>query len=366
MKWERIFCFVCKIFFCKQVSFICLSLVYCTIMCIILHSEFRKYLGDIKWNGQKLLTRVTNLKCFWMLSSAFNQNPLRSKQIYCLIIHIIYERERERERIISLFIGTLCLELELSIRMALKVKWMTVECRMHLGCNQDRIPAGPSDAQCFDYENHNLIFIKSLLILYSLAWLKEENTRRGSGGGEGEVGRGHASWGFIEAQINCRNMQCANSLTREGQKEKGSEGEGNKEREREVARERKPSEPRNKRADIVFRNHFFAGIADGLVSLCQLPFLPPSMLSSSLLSSLLLLNFSPIAHTKWNYPWELLSCQSSGPAEMPSMPDGTVFVFAFILKNASNYLLNTQKKHTYSISLLPLPQLASSRPTLGA
>lgn len=97
MKWERIFCFVCKIFFCKQVSFICLSLVYCTIMCIILHSKFRKYLGDIKWNGKKLLTRVTNLKCFWMLSSAFNQNPLRSKQIYCLIIHIIYERERGRE-----------------------------------------------------------------------------------------------------------------------------------------------------------------------------------------------------------------------------------------------------------------------------
>lgn len=91
---------------------------------------------------------------------------------------------KERERIISLFIGTLCLELELSIRMALKVKWMTVECRMHIGCNQDRIPAGPSDAQCCDYENHNLIFIKSLLILYSLAWLKEENTRRGSGGGE--------------------------------------------------------------------------------------------------------------------------------------------------------------------------------------
>lgn len=187
-------------------------------------------------------------------------------------------KERERERIISLFIGTLCLELELSIRMALKVKWMTVECRMHLGCNQDRIPAGPSDAQCCDYENHNLIFIKSLLILYSLPWLKEENTRRGSGGGKGEVGRGHASWGFIEAQINCRNMQCANSLTREGQKEKGSEGEGNNEREREVARARKPSEPRNKRADIVFRNHFFAGIADGLVSLCQLPFLPPFFL----------------------------------------------------------------------------------------
>lgn len=173
MKWERSFCFVCKIFFCKQVSFICLSLVYCA---LYVYPEFRQY---IKWNGQELLTRVTNLECFWKPSSAFNQNPLRSKQIYCLIIHIIYERDRirQRERINSLFIGTLFLELELSIQMALKVKWMRVECRMHLGCNQDRIPAGPSDAQCFDYENHNLIFIKSLLILYSLAWLKEETTQ---------------------------------------------------------------------------------------------------------------------------------------------------------------------------------------------
>lgn len=94
------------------------------------------------------------------------------------------ETESDRERINSLFIGTLFLELELSIQMALKVKWMRVECRMHLGCNQDRIPAGPSDAQCFDYENHNLIFIKSLLILYSLAWLKEETTV----GGRGEMG----------------------------------------------------------------------------------------------------------------------------------------------------------------------------------
>lgn len=84
-------------------------------------------------------------------------------------------------------------------------------------------------------------------------------------------------------------MQRANSLTREGQKEKGSEGEGNQESERdgekEVARARKPSEPRNKRADIVFRNHFFAGIADGLVSLWQPPFLPPFFLLSAVFSS---------------------------------------------------------------------------------
>lgn len=101
----------------------------------------------------------------------------------------------------------------------------------------------------------------------------------------------------------------------------------------------------------------------------------PSSLSPSILSSLccllcFLLNFSPIAHTKWNYPWELLSCQSSGPTEMPSMPDGKVFVFvfafAFTLKKCIKLFVEYSKKAyvLYQFSstfFFPFPRL-----TLGA
>lgn len=146
-------------------------------------------------------------------------------------------------------------------------------------------------------------------------------------------------------------MQCANSLT--SKKERARE----REREREI-----PSEPRNKRADIVFRNHFFCPASRGRACFP----LPAAFCSCSSFTSSFLLNFSPIAHTKWNYPWELLRMPDQAnpgqrrrhhciPLPMPQIWQSIRIRSGN--KNCIKLFVEYSKKHTHSISPNQNPQL---------
>jgi len=110
-------------------------------------------------------------------------------------------------------------------------------------------------------------------------------------------------------------MQCANSLTKEHHQLK------------------------NKRADIVFRNHFFllASVSGSRTCFPSFPWSPLPSFPPHLAAAFFCLIFRPL-RTQSEITHE--SCSAGIQAQMPSM---TSPMESTLLRNASNYLLNNPK-----------------------